>query len=123
MTEPAQPTPSRDDPATMTCPICQTYFTPVGRQPTAAHHVAKPRSGADTKTRPPRSPSPLPAPAGTTPFTNAETAANGSTASNAANPAAASPAASESEASAPHCDQPVALSDLIDQQTTIMPNR
>ena len=24
--------PSRDDPATMTCPLCQAYFTPVGRQ-------------------------------------------------------------------------------------------
>jgi IstB-like ATP binding protein len=26
MTQP--PTPSRDEPATMTCPICQTYLTP-----------------------------------------------------------------------------------------------
>ncbi len=25
------PTPSRDDPATMTCPLCQHYFTPTGR--------------------------------------------------------------------------------------------
>ena len=35
MTGPTPPTPaipSRDDPATTTCPICQTYFTPVGRQ-------------------------------------------------------------------------------------------
>ncbi len=29
MTDPA---PSRDDPATMTCPICQHYFTRIGRQ-------------------------------------------------------------------------------------------
>lgn len=26
------PIPSRDDPATMTCPVCQRYFTRVGRQ-------------------------------------------------------------------------------------------
>jgi hypothetical protein len=32
MTKPTQPAPSRDDHATMTCPICQRYFTPVGRQ-------------------------------------------------------------------------------------------
>jgi hypothetical protein len=33
MTHASQPpTPSRDDPATMTCPTCQTQFTPTGRQ-------------------------------------------------------------------------------------------
>jgi predicted RNA-binding Zn-ribbon protein involved in translation (DUF1610 family) len=26
------PNPSRDDPATMVCPTCQTHFTPTGRQ-------------------------------------------------------------------------------------------
>ena len=26
------PTPSRDDPATMACPVCRTAFTPTGRQ-------------------------------------------------------------------------------------------
>lgn len=29
---PDAPTPSRDDPGTTPCPICQAYFTPVGRQ-------------------------------------------------------------------------------------------
>ena len=32
MTGPSRPVPSRDDPATMTCPVCQAYFTPAGRQ-------------------------------------------------------------------------------------------
>jgi hypothetical protein len=27
-----RPVPSRDDPGTITCPICQAYFTPLGRQ-------------------------------------------------------------------------------------------
>ena len=31
MTTPAQ-TPSRDDTATITCPVCQSSFTPAGRQ-------------------------------------------------------------------------------------------
>jgi len=31
MTTPA-PTPSRDDTATITCPVCQSSFTPAGRQ-------------------------------------------------------------------------------------------
>jgi len=32
MTEATPPTPSRDDPATMTCPLCHGEFTPIGRQ-------------------------------------------------------------------------------------------
>lgn len=32
MTAPTNPDPSRDDHETMTCPVCHTEFTPIGRQ-------------------------------------------------------------------------------------------
>src|SRR3954452_1565050 len=98
--------PSRDDPATMTCPLCQAYFTPVGRQiycSTACRKAAfrrRQQSPAATVTIPaapnrperPRPPPPPPGPDATTPSTNAGTAANGSTENTAAPAAAASPA-------------------------------
>jgi hypothetical protein len=32
MTNPTHPTPSRDDATTISCPVCQRHFTPTGRQ-------------------------------------------------------------------------------------------
>ena len=44
--------PSRDDAATMTCPVCQHPFTPPAGSDTAATGAARPRSGAATKDPP-----------------------------------------------------------------------
>ena len=81
--------PSRDDPGTMSCPVCRRGFTPVGRQAycgTACRKTAFRRRHRQA------------GPADRSPSTNAPTAVNDCWASNAARTAAPSPAGSVSAA-------------------------
>ena len=72
---PDPPAPSCHDTVTMTCPICQHPFTPVGRQKfcSDACRAAAYRDDATPPDR--RSPFPKPSPDGRSPSTNATAAA------------------------------------------------
>ena len=72
---PDPPAPSCHDTVTMTCPICQHPFTPVGRQNSAPTPAGPPPTGDDAMLPDRRSPFPKPSPDGRSPSTNATAAA------------------------------------------------
>jgi hypothetical protein len=115
--------PSRDDPATMTCPLCQAYFTPVGRQiycSTACRKAAfrrRQQSPAATVTipaaRPRRDYTVYECPdCGERLYGEQRCPGCGSFARRVG-----------LGGPCPHCDQPVALSDLLDQEVITLPKR
>ncbi len=117
------PIPSRDDKGTTVCPICQTYFTPTGRQiycSTPCRKTAFRRRHQSTTAA-----LTIPAIRHRRDYTIYECPECGERlyaeqrcpdcGSFARRVGIGGPC--------PHCDQPVALSDLLDQEVIILPNR
>ncbi len=123
MTEPTQPSPSRDDHATMTCPVCQTYFTPVGRQTYCSTPCRK--TAFRRRHQNPSAAITIPAALHRRDYTIYECPDCGERlhGEQRCQPCGSFARRIGIGGLCPHCDQPVALSDLIDQQATIMPNR
>ena len=121
MTQPAPP--SRDDPATMTCPVCQTSFVHTGRQQYCGTPCRK--TAFRRRHQTPPTTVVVPAARPRRPITIYEC------------PACGDRLLGEQRCHqcnvftrrigiggpCPHCDEPVALADLLDQEVTIMPNR
>lgn len=118
-----RPVPSRDDPATTTCPLCQAHFTPVGRQIYCSTPCRK--TAYRRRHQTPTTALTVPAARHRRDYTIYECpdcdqrlygeqrcADCGSFARRVG-----------LGGPCPHCDQPVALSDLLDQETTITTNR
>jgi hypothetical protein len=116
-------TPSRDDPATMTCPVCQTHFTPNGRQRycgTPCRKTAFRRRHQDPPTtvvvptaRPRRHITVYECPACDERLLGeqrCQQCGNFTRRVGIGGPC-------------PHCDEPVSLADLLDQEVVIKPQR
>lgn len=116
-------TPSRDDPATITCPVCQTYFTPTGRQIYCSTPCRK--TAFRRRRQSPSAAVTIPAKRARRDYTIYEC------------PDCGERLYGEQRCpqcgtftrrigiggTCPHCDQPVELSDLLDQEATIITNR
>ncbi|MGH3657860.1 MAG: hypothetical protein ACRDUA_14485 [Micromonosporaceae bacterium] len=122
MTQP--PTPSRDDPATMTCPVCQTYFTPNGRQQYCGTPCRKTAFRRRHQT-PPTTTVVVPAARPRRPITIYECPNCGDRllGEQRCHQCNAFTRRVGIGGPCPHCDEPVALADLLDQEVTTMPNR
>lgn len=107
----------------MTCPICQIYFTPVGRQTYCSTPCRK--TAFQRRHQNPSAPITVPAARHRRDYTIYECPDCGERlyGEQRRQPCSSSARRIGIEGLCPHCDQPVALSDLIDQETTIMPNR
>jgi hypothetical protein len=115
--------PSRDDPATMTCPLCQAYFTPVGRQIYCSTPCRK--TAFRRRRQAPAAAVAIPAARPRRDYTIYECPDCGERlhgqqrcdqcGSFARRVGIGGPC--------PHCSQPVALSDLLDQEVINLPNR
>jgi ribosomal protein L34E len=123
MTEPAQPTPSRDDPATMTCPRLPDLLHPVGRQTYCGTPCRK--TAFRRRHQTPSAAITVPAARPRRDYTINECGDCGERlhGQQRCQPCGSFARRIGTGGLCPHCDQPVALSDLIDQETTIMPNR
>lgn len=126
MTEPNRPTPAippRDDAGTITCPICQAYFTPVGRQIYCSTPCRK--TAFRRRHQAPTAAVTIPAARPRRDYTVYECLDCGERlygqqrcdecGSFARRVGIGGPC--------PHCSQPVALSDLLDQEVINLPNR
>ena len=121
MTHPS--TPSRDDPATMTCPICQTYFTPTGRQQYCGTPCRK--TAFRRRHQTPSTTIVVPAARPRRPITVYECPSCGDRllGEQRCHQCNAFTRRVGIGGPCPHCDEPVALSDLLDKEVTIRPNR
>ncbi|HET6949551.1 MAG TPA: hypothetical protein VFI47_04195 [Acidimicrobiales bacterium] len=118
-----RPVPSRDDAGTTTCPICQAYFTPIGRQIYCGTPCRK--TAFRRRHQTPAAAVTIPAIRPRRDYTIYECPDCGERlygqqrcqdcGSFARRIGIGGPC--------PHCDQPVALSDLLDQEATITTNR
>jgi hypothetical protein len=122
-TTPPPATPSRDDQATMTCPVCQTRFTPTGRQ----RYCGAPCRNTAFRRRHQDPPTTVVVPTAKPRQQNTiyecptcEQRLHGERRCPHRNIFARRVGIG---GPCPHCDEPVALTDLIDQDLTITPNR
>ena len=107
----------------MTCPICQTRFTPAGRQRYCSGACRKTALRRRHQDQPPAPVPRQPAPGATTPSTNAPTAGSGSPASSAAPTAQIFARRIGLGGPCPHCGEPVALTDLLEKGDAMNPRR
>jgi hypothetical protein len=115
--------PSRDDPATKTCPICQSYFTPAGRQiycstPCRKSAFRRRHQNATAQVT-------IPTARHRRDHTIYECPDRGERLHGEQRCPDRGTFARRVRLGGPcpHCDQPVALSDLLDQEATITTNR
>jgi len=120
MTQPS--TPSRDDPATMTCPVCQSYFTPTGRQQYCGTPCRK--TAFRRRHQTPPTTVVVPAARPRQPITVYECPSCGERllGEQRCHQCNAFTRRVGIGGACPHCDEPVALADLLDQEVT-MPDR
>ncbi len=117
------PAPSRDDPATMTCPVCQHYFTPTGRQTYCSTPCRK--TAFRRRHQSPTTTVAVPAARPRREFTIYECPDCGERLYGQQRCEDCGTFARRVGLGGPcpHCDQPVALSDLLDQEVITLPNR
>src|SRR5262249_37018405 len=116
-------TPPRDDPATMPCPVCRTQFTPTGRQRYCGapcrktafrrRHQDPPTTVVVPAARPRRQITIYECPSCGERLLGAQRCQACGTFTHRAGIGGP----------CPHCDEPVVLAELLDQEVTIMLNR
>jgi len=115
--------PSRDDKATMTCPVCQTRFTPAGRQRYCGAPCRK--TAFRRRHQDPPTTVAVPAAKPRQQITIYECPTCGQRLHGERRCQQCNVFARRIGigGSCPHCDEPVAFTDLLDQDLTIMPSR
>lgn len=115
--------PSRDDRGTMTCPVCQRHFTPVGRQ----RYCCDPCRKTAFRRRHEQRPQPLAVPAARPrrDYTVYECPDCGERllGEQRCHDCGVFTRRIGIGGTCPHCDQPVALADLLDREVITLPNR
>jgi len=119
-----QSTPSsRDDRATMTCPVCQRHFTPIGRQRYCCDPCRK--TAFRRRHQEPVAALTVPAARPRRDYTIYECPDCGerSLGEQRCQDCGTFPRRVGIGGPCPHCEQPVALADLLDQEAITLPNR